>query len=111
MATRTRIGQRRHYVDFQQPSLTPDGAGGNAKTWSTFASAWGYMQPISGIEDLQGHRLQARVTHEFVTPYLSTVKASHRVLYNGRAMQIREILNLDERGANMKLRLEEGVAT
>jgi SPP1 family predicted phage head-tail adaptor len=111
MATRVRIGMLRHLVQLQEKAKTPDGGGGNAVTWNTYASVWGRMEPKSGTEPLEAGRLQAQITHELTIRHHPTVSTEHRVLFQNRAMQIRSILDMEERGRWMVLSLEEGVAS
>jgi SPP1 family predicted phage head-tail adaptor len=111
MATRVRIGVLRHLVQLQEKAKTPDGGGGNAVAWSTYASVWGRMEPKSGNEPLEAGRLQAQITHELTIRYHPTVSTEHRVFFKNRPMQIRSILNMEERGRWMVLGLEEGVAS
>lgn len=51
----------RHQVALQQPNDTPDGIGGQTRTWTTVATVWGRVTPVSGSEhpDAMGMRQEA----------------------------------------------------
>lgn len=110
MASRTRLGQMRHRVQLQHPVKVADGGGGNLKTWNTYATVYGFLQPMQGTEDVEGQRPLAKLTHELTLHYRSDVLPHDSVLYGTRRMQIRAIINVDERGKRLRLQLEEGVA-
>jgi SPP1 family predicted phage head-tail adaptor len=101
----------RHRVQLQRSAKTPDGGGGNVKTWNTYATVYGFLQPLTGTEPTEGQHPMAKITHELTLHYRAGVLPDDRVLYGSRPMQIRQILNMDERGRRLRLQLEEGVAT
>lgn len=106
-----RAGQLRHSFELQQSADVADGAGGGARTWTTFATDWGNLQAKAGLEAFEGMRLEAQVTHILTMRWRGDVTTAHRVLWRGRAMQIRAVLNIEERDRMLELHLQEGVAS
>lgn len=106
-----RTGKFNTPVDVQQFAATPDGQGGNAKAWSTFATVYCEFAMVAGLEHFEGMRLLPKVTHVLHTHWQAGVTAKHRISYNARLFQIRAVVNVDERNQQMMLQVEEGVAT
>lgn len=105
-----RAGQLRHRVQLQSKAKTPDGAGGNAVAWNTYATVWGNVVPKNVSEGMEEQRVRAKTQYTLTLRYMTGITAEHRVLYDGRAMQIRGIQNKDERKRELTLDLEDGVA-
>lgn len=103
-------GNLRHKVELQKYTLAPDGMGGQIETWTTYATVWGQIKPISGIEGMMGMQLQAEVSHDILLRYRDDVDASHRVKYGDRLFNIRAVIDVEERKRWLDLRCEEGVA-
>lgn len=105
-------GKLRHAVELQSQSGVADGGGGTSLVWSAYASGVRAMlKPANGTERRFADRLEANITHVCWIRYRTDVLAKHRLLYAGRPMQIRAILNLEERNRWLELHLEEGVVT
>lgn len=78
-----------------------DDYGGSAVTWSTLATVWAIIEPMSGREVLQSEQLQSRVTHKVTIRYNATLKstatgAKYRISYDGRLFPIKFVQNFDE---------------
>lgn len=112
----TKLGERalRHRISIEADSQTTDGGGGAADPWAaptTIARTWAAIQPLRGGERLRAQQLEASVTHKITLRYRSDIRASHRVVFKGRAFNIRAVINVDERSRWLELMCEEGVAT
>ncbi len=111
-------GRLRRQVQLQRAAETPDGAGGREVTWSTFATVWGEMRPLSGKDRLQAEQLQSTIANRLVirfqgspsNPEMPFVSARDRVLYKGVAYNIRAVVDIEERRRFLELDLESGVA-
>lgn len=106
-------GKLRHRVDIETKVKTPNGSGGSTLTWSaiTASKIRAFIKPISGNERLQGMRLESDVTHRVFMRYRDDFTAADRINYNGRLMQIRAVLNIEERNQWLELYVVEGPAT
>ncbi len=107
-----RIGELRKQVAIQQEQPTPDGAGGYALTWTTLATTWADISPISGTEVFTSGHLEGHVTHKVTMRWRSdiTITSDMRLLYNNRIFNILTVMNNDERNRFAELLVEEGGA-
>jgi head-tail adaptor len=48
------IGAMRHRLVLQTPAETPDLAGGVVRGWSTVATLWAAIEPLSGTPEVVG---------------------------------------------------------
>jgi SPP1 family predicted phage head-tail adaptor len=104
-------GKMRHTVDLQHEIKTDDGGGGVGLAWTRYATVVGFLKPLAGNEALNAARIESKVSHRFWTRYRPGILTKHRLVYNGRPMQIRAVINLEERNKWLELDLEEGVVT
>ena len=104
-------GKLRHKIDFQREADVPDGMGGSNLVWDDlFVQVPAFVKPASGNETLHSMRLEARISHKIFLRHMSGIKPSDRILFDGRPMQIRSIINLEERNRWMEISVDEGVA-
>lgn len=104
-------GKLRHTITIEREESTSDGAGGSYLTWSTVATPRAFIKPMSGGERLQAMRLEATVTHRIFIRYRDDLLTSDRINFNGRLMQIRALINLEERNRWIEIYADEGQAT
>ena len=98
-------------LTLQQPNNSADGAGGLTRGWSDVVTLWAAVEPLHGHERLEANKLASAVTHRVTIRYRSDVAAHKRFLMDGRAFNIRAVLNREERDALMEILVQEGVAT
>ena len=82
-------------------------------SWTSVATVWASVEPLSGREALIAAQLHASTTHKIVIRYqsaLSALAASWRVLWGARVFDIIERRNLDERKRTLELICVEGLA-
>lgn len=109
-----RAGQMNRRVTFQQEVAVADAGGGREHAWSGGFTVWGQFMPESGRERLEAGRLEAAlagVLRVRSSIQARTITASHRVLIDGAAHQIRSIANPDQRRRFIEFVVERGVAT
>lgn len=104
-------GKLRNTIAIQRKTGTPDGGGGSTLVWATVSSPRAYIKPISGGERFQAMRLEADTTHRIFIRYRTDILTSDRINYRGRLMQIRAILNLEERNMWLEIYADEGERT
>lgn len=104
-------GKLRHTIAIERETRTPDGAGGSTLTWASVASPRAFIKPMSGGERLQAMRIEANVTHRIFIRYRSDILTSDRINFNGRLMQIRALINIEERNRWIEIYADEGQAT
>ncbi len=93
-----KAGQLRHRGVIQKPDDSASGWGG-ARTWSTYATVWARIQPVSGNEsdDTNTLKSQANVTHIITMRYIRGLRPSMRFLFEGRIFLFEVIRNIEER--------------
>ena len=104
-------GKLRHSIAFERETRTADGGGGSTIVWAKIAAVSAFVKPMSGSESVQAQRLDARITHRVFIRYRNDLLTSDRINFGGRLMQIRALINLEERNKWLEIHAEEGVAT
>ena len=104
-------GKLRHSVIVERESSVSDGYGGTAITWATQASFRAFVKPTSGTERLFAQRLDATITHRIYCRYRTDIITSDRINFNGRLMQIKAIINIEEQNRWLEIHAVEGEIT
>ena len=104
------VGRLRYLADLQKATITSDGGGGNAETFSTIAKIFIDIRPVSGDEKDRQGKVQGQTTHKIHTRYRKDMQIDYRISYQDRLFQIQNILNIDERNRWYELSVIEGVA-
>lgn len=108
-------GALRHRLTIQAENPTADGGGGQgADPWAdpvTVATVWGRVEPLKGRERMQAMQLRGQVSHRVTIRHRPGITAQMRVLFDGRAFNIRAVVNVEERNRILELLCEEGIAT
>jgi SPP1 family predicted phage head-tail adaptor len=99
----------RNSIAIQRETSTTDSVGGLVNTWATLTTVYAYIKPVSGSESVYSSRIDSSITHKIYIRYLATVSPKQRVNYNGRLMNIKSVLNLEERNKWLELHCVEGV--
>jgi len=105
----------RHTVTLQRETRAPDGGGGYLHEWENVATVRASVEPLTAkdrrLEALHGRQLASATTHKVTTRYRAGVTAAMRVVFRGRPLNIRAVVDLGERNRWLVLLCEEGVAT
>lgn len=104
-------GSLRHRIKIQRPSLQSDGGGGGVLTFADYAEMRAFVKPTTGSERLYSMRLEANTTHRIFIRYRDDLTTTDRINFNGRLMQIRALINLEERNRFIEIYADEGVVT
>ena len=109
-----RAGTLRHRLVIQRRTATQDSVGGQSTAWTTIATVWAEISPLSGREQLAAQAVQAEITHQITVrwqPLFANPKvvASYRGLDNGRIFNISSSINQDERNRIVVLQATEGL--
>lgn len=83
-----RAGDLQHKVTIEQVAEARTDRGAVSETWSTFATVFADIRPISGREYLQGETINSEITHRVYIRALSGVRAKMRIAWNGREFEI-----------------------
>lgn len=101
-------GEMRHRITIQQRSLASDGIGGSTETWSTLATVWSKIEPMSAGQVAWASSLEHRVTHKITIRYRSDLTSDMRIQYGGRIFHVKGYRNLEERNLWTEINAEEG---
>ena len=102
---RPQSGQLRHKLTLQSTPLAvnPDAYGENAgeDQWSTVATCFGSVEPLSGMEAMNARQLKATVTHKIIVRNEGPVKPGDRYVFEqtNRYFVVESVLRMDERNA------------
>ena len=103
-----RAGQLRHRVTIERRTEVDDGAGGSVETWATFATVWAAVIPLTGRELFAAQQVASTVSHRIEMRYLAGVLAgTMRAKHETRVLNIRTVMNIDERDRETHLLCEE----
>ena len=105
-------GMLRTIVQFQRLTRVPDGAGGATQTWANLAGAptRAHVKSLSGSERFASARVEATATHRITVRYFAGLTEADRVVFGGRASNIRFINDLEQRNRWLVLDVQTGVA-
>ena len=105
-----RAGILRHRVDLQTNTPTRDAFGAEVAAWSTVATVWAAVSPVSGREFIEAKARAVDVTTRITIRYRPDVLPSPtnwRVLFGARVFDIDSVINRDERGMTIDLMCRE----
>lgn len=107
-----KIGNLRKQVAIQAEQQTADGAGGYALTWTTLATVWADVSPVTGGKPYVAGHLEGHISHKITMRWRSdlTVTTDMRILYGTRSFNIHAVMNEDEANQYLTLLVEEGGA-
>ncbi len=101
-------GQLRHRVVIQARTLSDTAGGGQTESWSTHATVWARVEPVSGRELMEAQQLEARVSHKVTIRALDTVTSEMRISHGSRSLNIESVLRINnELGEAMMLMCSE----
>jgi SPP1 family predicted phage head-tail adaptor len=101
------IGNLDQRASLQAKVLTPDGGGGYAESWQTFATAWVSVLPIGASDTFGPDVLESRVRHRLTLRRRTDVTAGQRVLVGARSFKVHALLDEGARTETMTLLCEE----
>lgn len=107
--------QANNLIQIQAPTDTGDSAGDVVESFTTIATVYAVIKPASGRESLYSQQLQSPHTHKITIRFLAAlmpppVGCKHRVLYDGRTLNIVAVRDPDEGKRYLELTCDEGVA-
>lgn len=97
-------------VVFEQAIKTQTGLGATV-TFVPVLSTRAYVKPVSGTERYRADRLEATTQVRIFIRFTNAINTADRVTYKGKALQIRAIINLEERDKWLEIFAEDGVVT
>jgi SPP1 family predicted phage head-tail adaptor len=104
-----RAGRLRHRVAVQRATDGTDAYGDATPTWTTLATVWASVEPLTGREYFSAAHLQAEVTTRIVLRPIDgvTLTPKDRVLYGARSFDILQVSDVGERGRELQIMARE----
>lgn len=105
-----RAGNLKHRISLHSSTATANGFGEEAKTWTSYASAWASIEPLQGREIEYAKSIHAEAQFKITIRYNSVVAVvtpSHRVLFGSRIFEINAVQNVMENDRNITLYCKE----
>ena len=98
-----RISKLKHRINVQSRNTTLDAYGQQINSWTSIATVWAEIKPLSGKEKtrmndmLVESQLTHQVTVRFSTLFLPAIEADGwRILFGSRVLNIVASMNIDE---------------
>ncbi|MDP3059050.1 MAG: phage head closure protein [bacterium] len=98
-----KIGELRHLITLQTPTITKDSLGVVSETWSDTASVYAQIEALSGREYFAVARVNAEVTHRVRIRYLRGIVPAMRVVAGAKALDIQAVLDVDGKKRELTL--------
>ena len=106
---RLRAGKYCHQVYLQAPAKTYDAEGQEVITWTTVATVWAEVVPLTGKEYFAAKAVNSELTHRVTIRYRRNVKTTWRVLYGTRVLEIMSVADVEEKHVELELLCKEVV--
>lgn len=100
-------GKLRHRVTIQSKSATQNSYGEEVITWSTLATVWAAVEPLSGREWLEGRQVTAEVTTRIRIRRRGDVTPEMRVVYGSKTYDIMAVIEIEEQRREEHLMCQE----
>ena len=75
------------------------------------ATVWAAIEPLKGSERLRAEQLENPVTHRVSIRHRAGVTPKMRIKFGTRILNIRAVIDPEERNRSLELLCEEGVGT
>ena len=103
------IGKLRHRLELQSAADSTDSYGQPTRTWATYATVWGSVEPVTASEAPLADQLQGAITHSVTLRFTSDLEVGHRIKFGSRYLNVRGVRNVEERGISLQVDAEENV--
>jgi len=102
-------------IQIEAPVEVSDGAGGFTTSWNAIATLWAKIEPYKSLqrwsENFDLSKVQVVKSYEITIRYFNNVNETMRIVFDGRIMNIRVVIDVDEGKEKLIIIAEEGVAT
>jgi len=102
-----RAGRLRHRVDLQHVTETQDSTGDPVRSYSTYATVWASIEPVSGREYYAAQQAGAVRQHKIVIRSRRDVAPTDRVMFGSRIFEVEAVLHPAERNIETHLMCKE----
>ena len=111
-ASQIHAGKLNRFVSFQRRLPASDGAGGRTERWVSIQNApsYAYIMPFTGAERYASDRVEATFRYQVVVRYTDKLRESDRMIFRGKAYNIRLLQNMDLMDKWLLIHVDGGVA-
>jgi SPP1 family predicted phage head-tail adaptor len=110
-----KAGQFRDMVAIQTPTLVKDGRGGGVYNWSTIANVWAHIKTVdrsdyinfTNRERFEAGQIRSHKNFIITVRYGQLITTKMRLIYKGRDLEIKSVINVDELNWTVRLLCEE----
>lgn len=102
-----RAGSLRHRATIQYPTRAGGGYNGSTVTWTTLATVWAAVEPLSGREYIAAQQEQVEVSTRIRIRYRRDVTAFMRVVIEGHTYEVITPLDFEARHRELQLMCRE----
>ncbi len=92
----------------EKVSTAADSVGQRTFTWTTFATVWAAIVPVSAREQEFAKSFGGDTSHKVTIRYRSGITRAIRILFGTRVLHVNGVLNPDERNVRLELFCAEG---
>lgn len=86
-----RAGLLTERIRIDTPTTTQNAYGESTTTWSTLATVWASVDPLTGSEGLRAKAVYAECSHKIVIRWLDGVTQQCRVYWNSQYLDIMSV--------------------
>jgi SPP1 family predicted phage head-tail adaptor len=105
-----RAGELRQRVEIQRRTDTQDSVGQPIPVWSTVATVWARVEPLSGREFFTGQQLAAETDTRITIRFFSGLDArTMRAVHEGVNYDIRDVIDEEKLGVTHTLMCKSGL--
>jgi SPP1 family predicted phage head-tail adaptor len=97
----TPLGRLRQRVDLQAKVRTVSSSGSVSEAWTTFATVWARMEPLSSKEVMAAGRAVGEIVYRVEVRFRSDLDEAERLIWNGKNHDIVPPRNTDERNQRL----------
>ena len=104
MSVSVRAGELRQAIIVQVQSTSRNAYGEKDDTWTTLVTLPASVRPMFGREYVENKIAQSEVTHKIITRYYPDITTKqHRIVFNGRVLEIETLMNIEERNIMLEM--------
>ena len=89
-------GLLREIIELQRPSETRNSLGEVTQTWITYATRYASVNTLRSKEAMNAQQQGLAITHKVRLRYVADLKASHRIRWRQRILQIVSMLEHEQ---------------
>ena len=98
-----RVGDLRHRITLQYPTLVGDGMGGFSTVFATSATIWASIWPVNATEIIANNSSSMVASHRIRMRYRSDIKANWRLKHEHKYYDIVSIIDKNMSHTSLEL--------